>query len=414
MFDSSGAYLTTIGGVWGGRTGELRGAADLAVDTASNLYIADTENHRIQKFAPGVPGWLQSNINGFGSPRNMGVLSLAPFDNHLYAGTFNQSTGAQIWRLDDGGWTAVVTDGFGSGRNVGIDHLMEFNGYLYVGTWNYDYGEDRTYGGEVWRSADGEHWTRIADKGFGVPSNGEVFRFAVFNNTLYAGTRSSASDHGAEVWRSHTGIAGDWNRVVENGLSNPRNSAVRTFEVFSDTLFAGISNYDEGSEIWRSTDGLSWGAVMTGGFGSADRVSVAALAAFRGHLYASTTGGSGAQVWRCQVCDGNDWEKVVADGFGNPDNSQASALEVFDNHLFFVVGNLTSGLEVWRTADGVNWDQLAAGGFGDSNNVATGWDNAVASFNNRLYIGTWNNANGGEVWRQKLHEVFLPLVQRGE
>ena len=413
VFDSNGAYLTTIGGVWGGRTGELRGAADLAVDTAGNLYIADTENHRIQKFAPGVPGWLQSNINGFGSPRNLGILSLTPFDNQLYAGTFNPRGGAQLWRLDDAGWTAVITDGFGSGRNVGIDHLIEFKGKLFAGTWNYDYGQDRTYGGEVWRSIDGEHWASIKRQGFGDPTNGEVFRFAVFSDTLYAGTRSYADDHGAEIWRSQAGIAGDWNRVVENGLGNSHSVAVRSFEVFSDTLFAGISNYTDGAEIWRSTDGLTWTSVMTGGFGSAERVSVAALASFENHLYASTTGGTGAQVWRCQVCDGSDWEKVVADGFGNPDNRQNSALAVFDNHLYFVVGNLTSGLEIWRTADGVNWEQLAAGGFGDSNNVSTGWDNAVTVFNGSLYIGTWNSANGGEVW-QRLHEMFLPLVLRGE
>ncbi len=402
VFDNSGAYLTTIGGSGGNRTGQMRGAEALAMDAAGNLYVAESENARIQKFAPGVPGWVQSNINGFGSPRNLGILSLTPFHSRLYAGTFNPSTGAQLWRLDDVGWTAVITDGFGSGRNVGIDHLIEFNGYLYAGTWNYDYGQDQTYGGEVWRSADGERWTRIADKGFGVPTNGEVFRFAVFSDTLYAGTRSYADDRGAEIWRSRTGIAGDWNRAVENGLSNPRNSAVRTFEVFSDTLFAGISNYDEGGEIWRSTDGLTWTQVLTGGFGSAERISVAALASFENHLYASTTGGTGAQVWRCQACDGSDWEKVVADGFGNRDNSQASALEVFDNHLYFVVGNLTSGLEVWRTGDGVNWEQLVAGGFGDSNNISTGWDNAVAVFNGSLYAGTWNSANGGEVWQKKV------------
>jgi len=406
VFDSSGAYLTTIGGVWGGRTGELRGAADLAVDTAGNLYIADTENHRIQKFAPGVPGWLQSNINGFGSPRNMSVLSLASFEGQLYAGTFNPSTGAQVWRLDNVGWTAVITDGFGSGRNVGIDHLMEFNGYLYAGTGNYDYGQDQTYGGEVWRSADGEHWRRIADKGFGVPTNGEVFRFAVFDGTLYAATWSYTSDHGAEIWRSRTGIAGDWTRVVTNGFGDPKNRAVLSLETFNGYLYAGSYNWMTGGEVWRSPTGDpgTWMQVNADGFGDKDNYDVTALAAFNGYLYAGTghKSGAGAEVWRCQVCDGSDWEQVVDSGFGNPDTRAMPALEAYDSHLYLVVGNLETGLEVWRTADGINWQQVGFDGFGDSNNAMSYCDNSVAVFNDTLYIGTRNRANGGEVWRKSV------------
>ena len=37
------------------------------VDSFGNVYVADYDNARIQVFAPGVPGWKQANINGFGS-----------------------------------------------------------------------------------------------------------------------------------------------------------------------------------------------------------------------------------------------------------------------------------------------------------------------------------------------------------
>jgi len=52
VFDSSGAFLTTIRGRGGNRTGQLRRVEGLAVDTAGNLYVAEAEYHRIQKFAP--------------------------------------------------------------------------------------------------------------------------------------------------------------------------------------------------------------------------------------------------------------------------------------------------------------------------------------------------------------------------
>ena len=399
VFDSSGAYLTTIGGSWGSCTGQMRSPMGLAVDTTGNLYVADLDNHRIQKFAPGVPGWLQSNINGFGDRPNSGILSLAPFGGHLYAGTYNWSgNGAQLWRLDGNGWTPVMTDGLGNVNNAGIDHLIEFNGQLYASTVNW------VDGGEIWRSSDGVNWTRIVRRGFDVPTNGEIFRFATFNDTLYAATWSYTTDHGAEIWRSSTGISGDWTRVVTNGFGDVNNSTVLSFEVFNGYLYAGTYNSTTGGEVWRNPteDPSTWTQVNTDGFGTTNNRAVSALAAFNGYLYASTRGksGFGAQVWRCQVCDGSDWQKVMDNGFGNANTGSPSALEVFDGRLYFVVGNSTTGMEVWRTTDGTNWEQVGPDGLGDSNNTQPYWDNSVTVFNGNLYVGTWNDANGGEVWKK--------------
>jgi DNA-binding beta-propeller fold protein YncE len=64
VFNSSGAYLTTVGGSSGSRTGQLRNAADLVVDATGNLYIAENENHCIQKFAPQT--FTITNTNTYG------------------------------------------------------------------------------------------------------------------------------------------------------------------------------------------------------------------------------------------------------------------------------------------------------------------------------------------------------------
>jgi hypothetical protein len=381
------------------------------VDSAGNVYVTDTYNHRIQKFAPGVPGWKQVNINGFGDRFNLDILSLVPFTGQLYAGTYNDN-GAQIWRSPNGlNWTPITSNGFGNTSNVGINHLIEFNGQLYAGTM-----ANKVNGGEVWRSSDGLNWTRVVEQGFGDPTNAEVFRFAVFNNRLYAATCSYTTTHGTEIWRSATGNAGDWERVVSNGFGDPQNECAISFGVFGGYLYAGTYNRGTGGEVWRSNtgDSGSWSQVNTDGFGDADNAVVTALAAFKGHLYASTTRrpGAGAQIWRCKVCDGSDWQKVVDNGFGNADTRGASALEVFNEHLYFIVGNYVTGMEVWRTADGTHWEQVGFAGFGDSNNLAPYWDNPVTVFNNRLFIGTWNWANGGEVWLFLHKRVYLPLVLR--
>ena len=417
VFDSTGAYLTTIGGSWGSKTGELRGPAGVAVDAQGNVYVADRDNHRIQKFAPGVPGWRQVNINGFGERTNL-ISTLGTFGSYLYAGTYNFGGNvAQLWRSGDGlNWSPIITNGFGKPSNVGIDHLTEFNGRLYAGTWNQidTSTPPNTMGGEIWRSSDGLNWDAVVTQGFGDPTNGEVFRFAVFNDTLYASTWSYTDEHGFEIWRSSTGNSEDWTRVISNGFGDANNVAAPSFEVFNNFLYAGTYNMNTGGEVWRSNtgDSGSWSQVNTDGFGDAGNVIITALAAFKGHLYANTLhpqGTTGAQIWRCQTCDGSDWQKVVDNGFGNADTRGMSALEIFNEHLYFVVGNSVSGMEIWRTADGMNWEQVGFAGFGDSNNYATYWDNSTTVFNNSLFIGTFNSANGGEVWRM-LRTVYLPAV----
>ncbi|MBI4492460.1 MAG: SMP-30/gluconolactonase/LRE family protein [Chloroflexi bacterium] len=416
VFDTSGAYLTTIGGSGGNRTGQTRNVEGLALDSAGNLYAADRTNHRVQKYAPGVPDWVQRNLNGFGNPKNSAIRSLAPFGGQLYAGTHNSSgSGAQLWRGSGGGdWVAVTVNGFGDPTNAGIDHLVEFNGRLYAGTRSWDYATSASRGGQVWRSTDGGTWEQVAVAGFGDPSNLEVFRFAVFNNQLYAATWRSGS-LGTEVWRSSSGDAGTWSRVLGSGAGDTRNAVGLAFSVFNGFLYAGTYNTTTGGEVWRTADGLAWTQVNADGFGSTNNRGVTGLAVFNGALYASTYGNSGTawgQVWRCQACDGTDWVKVVDNGSGNLNSGGQSGLEVLGSQLYLVLGNATTGLEVWRSGTGNpgDWQQVGFAGFGDSNNAESFWDNSVAVLNLGLFIGTSNSAQGGEVWQYTAGAAPAPTV----
>ena len=420
VFDKDSNYLTTIGGSWGSRTGQFGGAHGVAVDSAGNVYVADYDNHRVQKFALGVPGWKQVNINGFGD-RSSRIATLAPFGDHLYAGTFKFADhGAQLWRMDaSGNWTAVMTNGFGVYYNVGIDHLVEFNGNLYAGVWNSTpYPPYTDTGGEIWRSSNGSTWTQVVSGGFGDRFNGEVFRLAVFNNQIYASAWSYTDTHGAEIWRSSTGNAGEWEQVVANGLGDATNQAGIAMEVFNGHIYIGTyswnsaTNRPNGCEIWRS-DGARWAKVITDGFGNMNCYAARSLAGFGDFLYAGLSiwdpdaqAYSPGEIWRCSAASGcdeaSDWEQVVSDGFGNAQNYGVSNLHEFGDHLYAVTTNSETGLEVWRTANGTDWEQVGFAGFGDSNNSAPYWDNSVAVFDNCLYIGTTNSANGGEVWQKSV------------
>ncbi len=48
-FTSDGHFVTKCG-VEGSGDGQFRNPADVAVDSSGNVYVADTGNHRIQKF----------------------------------------------------------------------------------------------------------------------------------------------------------------------------------------------------------------------------------------------------------------------------------------------------------------------------------------------------------------------------
>lgn len=360
----------------------------------------------------GAQGWLQLNQSGFGDPANSAVSCLAVLGSELYASTTNYESGANLWRKQGLDWTAVSTGGFGVTDNGNINHLITFRGQLYAST------ENSVTGGEVWRTANGTDWTPVAHGGFGDATNAEVFRFAVFGDKLYVSTISYSEAHGGEIWCTATGNTDDWTRVANNGFGDRHNVGVLSFAEHNGYLYAGTNSLvwadfgSTGGEVWRSNDGTRWAQVNTDGFGTVANSTVSALASFRGYLYASTVtpNGRGAEVWRCQSCDGRDWTRVVANGFDNPDSRSMSAMEVHNGHLHLVLSNRSAGLVVWRTPNGTDWEQVAANGFGHADNWGPYWDSSVTTFNNGLYVGTWNPAAGGEVWLLLDQMAFLPVV----
>ena len=58
-----------------------------------------------------------------------------------------------------------------------------------------------------------------------------------------------------------------WTQVNNDGFGDVANNIVSALESFNGALYAGVSNEDTGSQLWRSSEGRSWVQVDSGGFG---------------------------------------------------------------------------------------------------------------------------------------------------
>ena len=340
-----------------------------------------------------MDAWQQVNDSGFGNPQTAGVTALEVFHSQLFAGASNGNAGGEVWRLgQEGQWLQVSGDGFGSGSvNPAIIDLAIFQGKLYAGS-----GWNNEAPGQVWRSADGTNWQPVTTDGFGVGENIAVTNFVIYKGMLYAGTGSVSGS--AQIWRSSTGDSGSWTQVApdEPGLVGN----VTGFADYKGVLYTALepaSGAGEPMQVWRSTNGSDWTTITDFGFGESSNESTGGFAQFGGYLYLGTRNeATGAQLWR--TLDGLNWEQVVGNGFGDLNNIKIESLLVYDDLLYAATYNSAMGLQLWRSADGLDWEQVTANGFGDSSNFSTLWNSAVTEFQGEMLIGTWNNAEGGELW----------------
>ncbi len=426
VISPEGKYLTTIGMAWGPDdtsagdigTGKFKDPRGVAIDPQGNVLVADQYNQRIQKFSPGVDGWHQMNLNGFGWTETTAIGSAAYFSNRVYAGT-DTDWGAQIWRTDSSNLQTeeVVYAGFLDRSNRGIDHMLEYKGQLYATTYNYytdEFGNEESNGGQIWRSPTGdfEDWYSVVLNGSGSifsgdSSNNEFYRlFTLQSPDRICATTWTDSSHGAEIWCSRTGDFSSWTSLLgaNDGFGDDSNFVFTATAAHNGATYVGTDNPANGGEVWRTLDnGSTWTQVNDDGFGDGDNIIISALAEFDGYLYAAThhNPGAGTEVWRCLICDNSDWEQVIDDGLGDPTTRRMPALESINGRLILAIGNPNIGLQVFASESGDTgtWNKIAPDGFGDGNATYTYFDNALADVNGHVFIGTLMTfGNGAETW----------------
>jgi hypothetical protein len=258
---------------------------------------------------PPFTDWQQVNSNGFGDDYNDLIGSMVVFNGHLYVGTLNEDTGCEIWRTAAAGgppftdWEQVNSNGFGDSNNGEAEDLILYNNKLYVGT------DNRTTGCEIWRTAAAggppfTDWQQVNSNGFGDSNNGEAESFAIYNSYLYVGVGNHST--GCGVWR--TAAAGgppftDWQQVNSNGFGDSNNEETYGIMIFNGHLYVGTENPMTGGEIWRTAAAggppfTDWEQNNDNGFGDINNNGTILGVVYNNYLYAGTSNyETGCEVW---------------------------------------------------------------------------------------------------------------------
>jgi len=340
-----------------------------------------------------APYWEQVGGNGLGDPNNTFIPTLETWGNAIYAGVGNYVAGARIYRSTDGNtWTKVNVDGF---THPALSAIMDFEPFgvqLYATT--IDDTDVPAEAAEIWRSADGLTWTQSGGEGLDDANNTGFYQMAEYNGQLYAGSRNAA---GGQLFSTADGII--WNQVAIAGLE-ASNTIIWSLQSFGGELWLGTSNQTDAAEVWRFN-----GAVWTKYFDyhdfgpPIDDYKVVNNFFNLDTLYWEAINfQTGAHIVE-RVTD--DLLRGTVPGMGDPNNIWFSQdIVIAGSGFFFGTRNDTTPGELWFSPDGNSGIQIGNEIFNNPDNYAI----YALTFKDYLYVGvsTVNNLKGLEIWRQRI------------
>jgi len=378
---------------------------------AGELYSGSTKlGGDIWRTTNGVE-WEQIGTPGLGNKNNF-MFDLVVFKDRLYAISYNHGDeGLEVWVTSDGtDFTKVQGGGFGDPDN---DHAVPFvfaDRLILLAA-------NSTTGVQVWVSEDGESFQRVVDGGLGIPGTTGAVRCAdpmdppsVFEGMLYVGI--SNTDAGGEIWRTADGV--DWERVAHGGLGRVDSIALALSLVYKDQLYAvgstgGTLEDLAGFELFRTSDGTDWEKVVEDGFSmGVERNIGATLTEFERRLYLTTSNmdprllvpdhpserhpPEGFQLWVSN--DGSQWTQVGNDGFGMA-NSYVAGAAVIDDTLYLEAYDYHVGNTLWKSADGTDWQMV----FQDPETTYFTGGGGVMELQGHLLWISADLQKGLEIWR---------------
>jgi len=265
-------------------------------------------------------------------------------------------------------------------------------------------------GGQLWRSPDRLSWEAIGPPGLGNPDNEAILLagnpdtgFVRLDGLVYAGTINGAT--GGEIYRSSDLLS--WTAVMTGGFGDPVNFSISPELVHDGYLYAGATRITGGAAIWRSADGISWDKTSPDGFGDPDTTSVRPRFSFNGAIYAlaeqSASAGGGQSLFRS--FDGVTWVEVLDGSAINP-LAPSVPTAVFDGYLY---------MKHLRSVDGTTWDPVPFGAPPCGSNPSSIY--AAMSFGNAMYVLCYGGGDPSgywvtEIWGTNNGTWWTPIAHR--
>jgi hypothetical protein len=362
---------------------------------------------------------------GIDDPDNVGVGRVIAHGDFLYLGTWNNESGAKMYRSRDGeSWELMGSGPFTGNKNdFVVVSIVGFGEYLYVGTWNQADGAAMFRTRIANKDASQTIWEQVTVDGFGNPRNTGFTHMREFKGYLYAGCFNY--EEGSEVWRSETGEPGSWQMVIPKGWNTEGNTDSTVMLVHDGYLYIGTesarSKKEVGPQLWRTDGELvppydQWQQVNTNGFGNPSNHNICGLGELNGRIYAGTWNETeGIEVWRATPTESvpfRDWEKVNRNGFGNPNYSHTSAMASLDGKLFIsgfkwegwltdaevadtVVPGTAADSVFAKTSDGLTWDIITRKGFMEKPMAGVMW---IEAFEGKIYVGGHARNGSMQLW----------------
>jgi len=317
---------------------------------------------RIEKLGYWYESWKQ--VNGpntkFNSPSNYGSTSMAVYDNKLYVGTINLDDGPEIWeynRVNDS-WEKRASHGFGFGaQNRSITSMAVYDraGALYAGTFN------NVSGAQIWKSSGGMNWEQDEQikKTPYFYDNSDITSMAVYSGFLVVGTENWRT--GTEIW-AYEADSDFWMQVNKDDFDEQddditSNLKTTSIFVYNNELYAisqppEVPDQTSGSRIWRYSGGTDWKLVD-----NLSNIKITSIAVFGKKLYVGTQNDStGAEIWVSESVSGlppfSEWRRANIDGFGDPSNTAATSMAVYSSwcyNVFFVGTYNFAGTRIYET-----------------------------------------------------------------
>ncbi len=242
-----------------------------------------------------------------GDPGNLGVFSMTVFNDFLYLGVSNRTTGFELWKGDGANcnlppgsctitWTKVIDNAAGrpvASANAGVSDMQVFNGALYIGV--SDAAAFNPQLAELIRVNSNGTWDLIMGV---LRPQSAMAGFPTFNCNLFVGDPDGGGPLTSSNWclplSGRREGFGDSNTSpgTPSLTTAGRARYVWRLEVHDDgfgaKLYAGSldlgasSQNPAGFDILRSADGVNWVFVNRDGLGNTNNYGVRTLVSVPG------------------------------------------------------------------------------------------------------------------------------------